>query len=135
MPNWQAFLDRWPHSAIEASEEFVGLPVGQMGNSQVGHINLGTGQPVMQDLPRIDKSIESGAFFNWPVLLALCARAKEANNTLHLISLVGPGGVHANDRHLVAVAELAARESVARPRPRSSRRPRHTAAFRHRVRA
>ncbi len=116
MPNWQAFLDRWPHSAIEASEEFVGLPEGQMGNSEVGHINLGTGQPVMQDLPRIDASIESGAFFSRPVLLDLCARAKEADHTLHLISLVGPGGVHANDRHLVAVAELAARQGVARVR-------------------
>ena len=116
MPNWQAFLRRWPHSAIEASEEFVGLPEGQMGNSEVGHLNLGTGQPVLQDLPRIDKSIESGAFFSRPVLLALCARAKEADHTLHLISLVGPGGVHANDRHLVAVAELAAREGVKRVR-------------------
>jgi 2,3-bisphosphoglycerate-independent phosphoglycerate mutase len=116
MPNWQAFLRRWPHSAIEASEEFVGLPEGQMGNSEVGHLNLGTGQPVMQDLPRIDRSIESGAFFSLPVLLALCARAKEADHTLHLISLVGPGGVHANDRHLVAVAELAARQGVARVR-------------------
>ena len=116
MPNWQAFLDRWPHSAIEASEEFVGLPEGQMGNSEVGHLNLGTGQPVRQDLPRIDASIESGAFFSRPVLLELCARAKEADHTLHLISLVGPGGVHANDRHLVAVAELAARQGVARVR-------------------
>jgi 2,3-bisphosphoglycerate-independent phosphoglycerate mutase len=116
MPNWHAFLARWPHSAIEASEEFVGLPEGQMGNSEVGHLNLGTGQPVMQDLPRIDKSIESGAFFSRPVLLELCVRAKEADHTLHLISLVGPGGVHANDRHLVAVAELAAREGVARVR-------------------
>jgi 2,3-bisphosphoglycerate-independent phosphoglycerate mutase len=116
MPNWQAFVDRWPHSALEASEEFVGLPEGQMGNSEVGHINLGTGQPVMQDLPRINASIESGAFFSRPVLLELCARAKEADHTLHLISLVGSGGVHANDRHLVAVVELAARQGVARVR-------------------
>jgi 2,3-bisphosphoglycerate-independent phosphoglycerate mutase len=116
MPNWQAFLKRWPHSAIEASEEFVGLPQGQMGNSEVGHINLGTGQPVMQDLPRIDASIESGAFFDRPVLLELCTRAREDDHTLHLISLVGPGGVHANDRHLVAVAELAARQGVSRVR-------------------
>src|SRR5664280_3313058 len=79
MPNWQAFLARWPHSALEASEEFVGLPDGQMGNSEVGHINLGTGQPVMQDLPRIDASIESGAFFSRPALLELCTRAKEAD--------------------------------------------------------
>ncbi|MGD0121115.1 MAG: 2,3-bisphosphoglycerate-independent phosphoglycerate mutase [Candidatus Limnocylindrales bacterium] len=116
MPVWHKLLDRWPHSALEASEEFVGLPEGQMGNSEVGHLNLGTGQPVLQDLPRIDKSISTGGFFSRPVLLALCARAKEDDHTLHLISLVGPGGVHANDRHLVAVAELAAREGVKRVR-------------------
>ena len=116
MPNWIEFLERWPHCSLEASEEFVGLPEGQMGNSEVGHLNLGTGQPVLQDLPRIDKSISTGSFFTRPVLLELCARAKEADHTLHLISLVGPGGVHANDRHLVAVAELAARQGVKRVR-------------------
>jgi 2,3-bisphosphoglycerate-independent phosphoglycerate mutase len=116
MPNYLEMLERWPHSSLEASEEFVGLPVGQMGNSEVGHLNLGTGQPVLQDLPRIDKSIESGSFFKRPVLLELCARAKEDDHTLHLISLVGPGGVHANDRHLVAVARLAADQGVKRVR-------------------
>ncbi len=116
MPNWTSFLSRWPHSAVEASEEFVGLPEGQMGNSEVGHLNLGTGQPVLQDLPRIDKSIETGGFFSRPVLLALCQQAKEGDRTLHLISLVGPGGVHANDRHLVAAAELAHRQGVKRVR-------------------
>ena len=106
MPNWIEFLERWPHCSLEASEQFVGLPEGQMGNSEVGHLNLGTGQEVLQDLPRIDKSISAGNFFSRPVLLELCTRAKEADHTLHLISLVGPGGVHANDRHLVAVAKL-----------------------------
>jgi 2,3-bisphosphoglycerate-independent phosphoglycerate mutase len=112
MPVWNGFLARWPHSALQASEEFVGLPEGQMGNSEVGHLNLGTGQPVLQDLPRIDKSISTGGFFTRPALLELCSRAKEAGHVLHLISLVGPGGVHANDRHLVAVGELAARQGV-----------------------
>jgi 2,3-bisphosphoglycerate-independent phosphoglycerate mutase len=116
MPVWNGFLARWPHSALEASEGFVGLPDGQMGNSEVGHLNLGTGQPVLQDLPRIDKSISTGGFFTRPVLLELCARAREDDHTLHLISLVGPGGVHANDRHLVAVAELAAQQGVKRVR-------------------
>ena len=116
MPNWIEFLETWPHCSLQASEEFVGLPKGQMGNSEVGHLNLGTGQPVLQDLPRIDKSISTGGFFARPVLLDLCARAKEADHALHLISLVGPGGVHANDRHLVAVAELAARQGVKRVR-------------------
>ena len=116
MPVWNGFLKRWPHSSLEASEEFVGLPKGQMGNSEVGHLNLGTGQPVLQDLPRISKAISTGSFFTRPVLLELCARAKEADRTLHLISLVGPGGVHANDNHLVAVVELAARQGVKRVR-------------------
>jgi 2,3-bisphosphoglycerate-independent phosphoglycerate mutase len=116
MPNYIELLERWPKCSLEASEEFVGLPEGQMGNSEVGHLNLGTGQPVLQDLPRIDKSISTGGFFTRPVLLELCAQAAEADHTLHLISLVGPGGVHANDRHLVAVAELAARQGVKRVR-------------------
>jgi 2,3-bisphosphoglycerate-independent phosphoglycerate mutase len=116
MPVWNGFLARWPHSALEASEGFVGLPDGQMGNSEVGHLNLGTGQPVLQDLPRIDKSISTGGFFTRPVLLELSARAREDDHTLHLISLVGPGGVHANDRHLVAAAELAAQQGVKRVR-------------------
>jgi 2,3-bisphosphoglycerate-independent phosphoglycerate mutase len=116
MPVWNGFLKRWPHSSLEASEEFVGLPVGQMGNSEVGHLNLGTGQPVLQDLPRISKAISTGSFFTRPVLLELCARAKGTDRTLHLISLVGPGGVHAIDSHLVAVAELAARQGVKRVR-------------------
>jgi 2,3-bisphosphoglycerate-independent phosphoglycerate mutase len=116
MPNYIELLQRWPHSSLQASEEFVGLPEGQMGNSEVGHLNLGTGQPVLQDLPRIDKSISSGGFFSRPVLLELCKQAKDGDHTLHLISLVGPGGVHANDRHLVAVAEMAAKEGVKRVR-------------------
>jgi 2,3-bisphosphoglycerate-independent phosphoglycerate mutase len=116
MPNWRAFLERWPHCAVQASEQYVGLPEGQMGNSEVGHLNLGTGQPVLQDLPRIDRSISSGAFYSRPVLLELCERAKEDDHTLHLISLVGPGGVHANDRQLVAVVKLAARQGVKRVR-------------------
>ncbi len=68
MPNYLEMLERWPHSSLEASEGFVGLPDGQMGNSEVGHLNLGTGQPVLQDLPRIDKAIETGSFFERPVL-------------------------------------------------------------------
>ena len=116
MPNYIEMLETWPHSSLQASEEFVGLPEGQMGNSEVGHLNLGTGQPVLQDLPRIDKAIETGSFFSRPVLLAVCARAREGDRTLHLISLVGPGGVHANDRHLVAAAEMARKEGVKRVR-------------------
>jgi 2,3-bisphosphoglycerate-independent phosphoglycerate mutase len=112
MPVWRALLDRWPHAVLGASEEAVGLPPGQMGNSEVGHLNLGAGRPVLQDLPRIDAAIADGSFFERPALVAACVRAARPDGRLHVISLVGPGGVHANDRHLVALAELAARQGV-----------------------
>ena len=109
MPRWRALLDAWPHARLEASGEAVGLPPGQMGNSEVGHLNLGAGRPVPQDLPRIDAAIADGSFAANPVLRDACARAARPGERLHLVSLVGPGGVHAVDRHLVALAKLAAR--------------------------
>ena len=111
MPVWRRLLAEWPHSTLGASEGAVALPPGQMGNSEVGHLNIGSGRPVLQDLPRIDAAIADGSFFERPALLEACARGAETGR-LHVISLVGPGGVHANDRHLVALAELAAREGV-----------------------
>jgi 2,3-bisphosphoglycerate-independent phosphoglycerate mutase len=111
MPRWRGLLARWPHAELGASEEAVGLPPGQMGNSEVGHLNLGAGRPVLQDLPRIDAAIADGTFFTRPAFLEACEAARRAG-TLHAVSLVGPGGVHANDRHVVALAELAARERV-----------------------
>ena len=118
MPVWRGLLARWPHSTLQASEGAVGLPAGQMGNSEVGHLNLGAGRPVLQDLPRIDAAIADGSFFTRPALVAACRRAAEhaPPGRLHIISLIGPGGVHANDRHLVALAELAARSNVAEVR-------------------
>src|SRR5213593_3048135 len=106
MPVWRGLLERWPHSTLQASEAAVGLPPGQMGNSEVGHLNLGAGRPVLQDLPRIDAAIEDGTFFVRPAFLRACERAREGRSVLHAISLIGPGGVHANDRHLVALARL-----------------------------
>ena len=88
-----------------------------MGNSEVGHLNLGAGRPVLQDLPRIDAAIADGTFFARPALLAACERARTGSGVLHVVSLIGPGGVHANDRHLVALAELAA-SARASPRVR-----------------
>ena len=113
MPTWRAMLERWPHATLRASEDAVGLPAGQMGNSEVGHLNLGAGRPVLQDLPRIDAAIADGSFFERPAFLAACDRARTTTGVLHLVSLVGPGGVHANDRHLVALADLAARRGIA----------------------
>ena len=113
MPTWRGLLARWPHSRLRASEDAVGLPPGQMGNSEVGHLNLGAGRPVLQDLPRIDAAIADGTFITRPALLAACERARTPGGVLHVVTLIGPGGVHANDRHLVALAELARREGVA----------------------
>ncbi len=116
MPSWQALLERWPHAKLEASQGAVGLPAGQMGNSEVGHLNIGAGRPVLQDLPRIDAAIADGSFFARPAFMDATRRARDGAGALHVISLIGPGGVHANDRHLVALVELAAREGVARVR-------------------
>ncbi|MEW5991210.1 MAG: 2,3-bisphosphoglycerate-independent phosphoglycerate mutase [Chloroflexota bacterium] len=116
MPVWRGLLDRWPHCSLEASGQAVGLPTGQMGNSEVGHLNLGAGRPVLQDLPRIDAAIADGSFFERPALLEACARAVALTGRLSIVGLIGPGGVHAHDRHLVALAELAARRGVARVR-------------------
>ena len=107
MPRWRALLDAWPHAALGASGRDVGLPEGQMGNSEVGHLNLGAGRPVLQDLPRIDAAILDGSFRANPVLVDACRAAASADHRLALISLVGPGGVHANDQQLVAAANLA----------------------------
>ncbi len=112
MPTWRGLLERWPHATLGASEEAVGLPPGQMGNSEVGHLNLGAGRPVLQDLPRIDAAIADGSFDTRPAFLAAFARAKQTPRILDAITLIGPGGVHANDRHLVALAGLAARHGV-----------------------
>jgi 2,3-bisphosphoglycerate-independent phosphoglycerate mutase len=112
MPTWRALVGTWAHSTLRASEDAVGLPPGQMGNSEVGHLNLGAGRPVLQDLPRIDAAIVDGTFATRPALLAACARQARPDGRLHIVSLVGPGGVHAHDGHLVAVAALAAAQGV-----------------------
>ena len=112
MPVWRGLLRDWPHAVLRASEDAVGLPPGQMGNSEVGHLNLGAGRPVLQDLPRIDAAIGDGSFATRPALVEACRRAARPNGRLHLVSLIGPGGVHANDRHLVALVQLAAAQGV-----------------------
>jgi 2,3-bisphosphoglycerate-independent phosphoglycerate mutase len=107
MPRWRGLLEAWPHARLEASGTAVGLPEGQMGNSEVGHLNLGAGRPVLQDLPRIDAAIADGSFARNAVLQEAVRRAAQPGRRLHLISLIGPGGVHAEDGQLVAVAAMA----------------------------
>jgi 2,3-bisphosphoglycerate-independent phosphoglycerate mutase len=108
MPHWRALLAAWPHASLEASGAAVGLPAGQMGNSEVGHLNLGAGRPVLQDLPRIDAAVADGSFERNPVLLTAVREAAAVGRRLHLVSLIGPGGVHAQDRHLIELARMAA---------------------------
>src|SRR5688500_2074245 len=113
-PAWDAIWQRYPSTLLAASELRVGLPEGQMGNSEVGHLNLGAGRVVMQDLVRISTAISDGTFFSNEALVARCRDAKAAGSTLHLIGLLGSGGVHAIDTHLFALIDLAVREQVPR---------------------
>jgi 2,3-bisphosphoglycerate-independent phosphoglycerate mutase len=112
MPAWDRLTAEWPSCRLEASGEAVGLPAGQMGNSEVGHLNLGAGFRVLQDLPRISAAIADGSFFANPVLLAAAHHAAEHGTRLHLLGLVGPGGVHAVDEHILAMVELASRAGL-----------------------
>ena len=118
MPTWDRLTADWPTCRLEASGEAVGLPAGQMGNSEVGHLNLGAGFPVLQDLPRISRAIADGSFFANPVLRAAAERAVQRGSTLHLLALIGPGGVHAVDEHIVAMVELASRAGLPAERVR-----------------
>ena len=133
MPVWRGLLARWPHAVLGASEGDVGLPAGQMGNSEVGHLNLGAGRPVLQDLPRIDAAIADGSFFERPALVDACDRA-----------LAGTG--RCTRRPDRARRRPRQRPPPRRPRgaggppgrpgrrhPRPARRPRHAAIVRRRV--
>jgi len=112
-PTWDRLWSRAPRALLNASGLAVGLPAGQMGNSEVGHLNLGAGRVVMQDLVRIGESIRSGEFHSIPAFRDACARVKAAGTTLHLMGLVGDGGVHAHDQHLLALVDLASRAGLA----------------------
>ncbi len=113
-PNMDALVQEFPSTALETSGLSVGLPEGQMGNSEVGHTNLGAGRIVYQDLVRINRAIEDGSFFSNDALLMACRRAKESGGALHLMGLVSDGGVHSHVDHLTACLELARREGVPR---------------------
>lgn len=112
MPNWRSLSARFPSTTLGASGEAVGLPSGQMGNSEVGHLNIGSGQRVPQDLPRIDAAIRDGSFAREPGLREALSAAGESG--LHLVTLLGDGGVHANDRHAIEVVRLAHAAGVRR---------------------
>ena len=116
-PTWDSLWSRGSRTLLEASGLRVGLPAGQMGNSEVGHLNLGAGRVVMQDLVRISSAIADGSFYTNPALVGACRqvkanRAGRNGGTLHLLGLIGSGGVHAIDTHLCALLDLARREQV-----------------------
>jgi 2,3-bisphosphoglycerate-independent phosphoglycerate mutase len=111
-PTWQRLWKSYPRTLLQSSGLAVGLPEGQMGNSEVGHLNLGAGRVVPQDLVRISQSIQSGSFYEIEPLVQLCAGLRQTGGTLHLVGLLGPGGVHALDRHLLACVELGIRYKV-----------------------
>src|SRR5512135_2891259 len=111
-PVWHGLWSSMPRTLLAASGLAVGLPEGQMGNSEVGHLNLGAGRVVPQDIVRISQSIGSGEFYALPPLTELCETVRRGNGTLHLLSLIGTGGVHALDEHLLAAVELGRRAQV-----------------------
>ncbi len=113
-PVWHKLWTSAPRTLLEASGREVGLPMGQMGNSEVGHLNLGAGRIVPQDIVRVSDAIASGAFFEHPVPLRLCADVRKRGGTLHFFGLIGPGGVHALDEHLLGCIELAERQKMPR---------------------
>ena len=113
-PVWHGLWAGQPRTLLDASGLAVGLPEGQMGNSEVGHLNLGAGRVVPQDLVRINLSVRDGSFFRIDPLVELCAHVRRTNGTLHIIGLLGFGGVHALDRHILAAIELGMRADVPR---------------------
>ena len=113
-PTWDRLVARYPGTLLNASGRAVGLPAGQMGNSEVGHLNLGAGRVVVQDLVRIDESIRDKSFFSNRAFGDACDAAKKSGGTVHLVGLIGNGGVHAIDKHLFALIDLCSEQGVPR---------------------
>lgn len=111
-PFIDGLLQKYPHTLIEASGRAVGLPAGQMGNSEVGHLNLGAGRVVYQDITRIDKAIEDGEFFENPAFRGAVENCKKYDTALHLVGLLSDGGVHSMNTHLYALLDLAKRNGL-----------------------
>ena len=112
LPNWHRLLADCPHTLVHTEGKFVGLPDGQMGNSEVGHMNIGAGRIVYQDLTRIDAAIEDGSFFENSALVGACDAAKRSDGVLNIFGLVSAGGVHSHEQQIFAMLELARRHGV-----------------------
>jgi len=111
-PNWHRMYNENPHCLIETSGLAVGLPEGQMGNSEVGHTNLGAGRVVMQDLPKIDLAIKDGSIKENPVLRSMIKSLKQNNKTAHIMGLMSPGGVHSSQQHIEALCKILDNEGI-----------------------
>ncbi|MBT6057540.1 MAG: 2,3-bisphosphoglycerate-independent phosphoglycerate mutase, partial [Gammaproteobacteria bacterium] len=106
-PVWDKLWEERPHTLIETSGKAVGLPEGQMGNSEVGHMNLGAGRVVYQSLTRIDKDIKDGGFFSNKTLCDAVDKAAQSETALHIFGLLSPGGIHSHEDQIMAMIELA----------------------------
>jgi len=113
-PNWDKLWKEYPHTLINASESFVGLPAGQMGNSEVGHLNIGAGRVVFQEFERINNSIASGEFNQNPILLEAVFKAKSADKALHIFGLISDGGVHSHQDHIYAMINMAVKQGLSK---------------------
>ena len=111
-PRWDALWSRYPHTTIDASEKWVGLPKDQMGNSEVGHMNIGAGRVVYQDYTRIEHAIETGEFQRNKVLAKALDTARAPGQALHILGLLSPGGVHSHEAQIHALLERAVRSGV-----------------------
>jgi 2,3-bisphosphoglycerate-independent phosphoglycerate mutase len=111
-PVWHELMRHWRHAQLDASEHYVGLPDGQMGNSEVGHTNIGAGRVVMQDLPRIDKALAEGKVASLPDLQEFIAKLKKSGGTAHVMGLISPGGVHSHQNQFAAFARIVAEAGV-----------------------
>ncbi|HEY2566311.1 MAG TPA: 2,3-bisphosphoglycerate-independent phosphoglycerate mutase [Candidatus Aquirickettsiella sp.] len=111
-PHWDHLLQTYPHTLLDASGLAVGLPAGQMGNSEVGHLTMGAGRVLYQDLSRINKDIEMGEFFKNPCLSTGFKKVKANQKSVHILGLLSPGGIHSHEQHWYALLELAAQQEI-----------------------
>ncbi len=112
MPNFNRMLDTFPHSLLKASGEAVGLPKGQMGNSEVGHLTIGAGRVIFQPLERVNQAVKTGEIYSNKELLSAMKHAKENNSKLHIMGMLSDGGVHSHEKHIYALIDMAKKEGI-----------------------
>jgi 2,3-bisphosphoglycerate-independent phosphoglycerate mutase len=111
-PNWDKLWAKYPHTLVNGSGASVGLPAEQMGNSEVGHLNLGAGRVVYQEFTRVSRSIKTGSFFTNQTLVDAVQSAIDKDKAVHIMGLLSPGGVHSHEDHIHAMAELAVKQGA-----------------------